>query len=115
MDIKQIFQLTFGNGEADLVECHCGRRFFHNSRVVFKNQQLKKLRGDSNATGIERKVSLLAFEGKQYTAECDCWHEAAHRVSSFLVTHNRQVASFLNEFKRVAKAEAEALPEVDED
>lgn len=55
---------------------------------------------------------VIRFEGKEYVADCTCWHDRADRIMGFIDSHKHSIAKYLNEEKVRLTAFAEAHPTV---
>lgn len=95
--------------------CVCGRQFYNPNRYDWDwaDGEIEALESNNNATAIDDAVSYVSFEGREYVAECDCWHERAERIMGFLDGHGCEIAQYFKLEKERKIAEAEAAPIVE--
>lgn len=110
------FERAFSSRTSGCVrDCNCGRVFYdaHNEGYSWEVGEYEKLDADPKATGLDYAVSVLYFEGRDYVVDCDCWHQRAIRLISFIRGHDEAIAAFLTEEKKRKMAEANRSPVVE--
>jgi hypothetical protein len=104
------FDLRVGTCRA---KCNCGKIFYNPSfGADWEDGELDKLYEDQNATMLDYSVGFVRFEGVEYVMSCNCWHERAKKIMSFIDDHSHQIADYLNHEKKRKLAEANNMPTV---
>lgn len=79
--------------------CECGREF-----GCEENQTYRR---------VTHWYRLIRFEGKEYVADCTCWHERAKKVCKSIDAYKKQIAKYLNLEKQRLTKLAEESPTVE--
>lgn len=98
--------------------CHCGKTYYHDDESSGWNWEpgeLKRLRKDQSAIGLDYAPGELLFEGREYVDACGCWHERATKLTQFIDSHAREIATYLTLEKKRKQAIADAAPVVEEE
>lgn len=97
------------------VQCECGRIFFdgHNCVYDLEEGEFEKLKASAMATQLNYASQALTFEGKEYSADCDCWHGRALRIIGWLEENRNEVAKFLNLEKQRKLNEVNRMEDVE--
>lgn len=104
-EMMQSFESAFMTGTGSCrMRCECGKEFYDGVHGLgWEEGELEALK-KSNAVEMDHGPSSIDFEGRFYVADCDCWHERATRIISFLDGHASKIISFyLAERKRLAR------------
>lgn len=111
------FERAFNSGCGGCVRtCECGRVFFdaHNS-YDWEDGELERLTANPKATSLDYCVSTISCEGREYVADCDCWHSRAYAIMGFIDAHAHKIALYLRLEKKRKQDIADAAPIVDEE
>lgn len=77
--------------------CRCGREFYDfENHWDWEQGEIEKLDADKNATGLPNSVGTVRFQGREYVADCDCWHQEAEGLVAFVDFNASQIARYLN-------------------
>lgn len=94
--------------------CQCGRVFYNpNGGWDWECGELEELEANANATALDYSVEFVYLEGKEYAADCECWHARATRLIVWLQHHADEIAEFLRLEKRRKEIEAARSPVVE--
>lgn len=111
---RELFERAFSAGAASCrVDCPCGKIYWDETQTgVYEEGELAELESDLNAVAVDYSIQYVEFNGRQYSASCDCWVPVAKQIASFLIEHDSKVAKYLNGRKKKAVEDANGLPEV---
>ena len=95
--------------------CECGKEFYGAERAWDWNEgEYEALEKDFNAIRVEYDgVARLEIEGVLYVSDCDCWHEKAKGIMSFLDFYASAIGEYYKLEKQRLKMEASRLPEIE--
>lgn len=94
--------------------CQCGAEFYNpEGGWDWEEGELEKLE-KSNAQALEWTVGFIDMEGKEFVADCSCWHPRAGQIVKWLRADGYGIARFLSLDKKRMEAEAKFAPTVEE-
>lgn len=93
-------------------DCECGRTFWDASANGWdwEDNEIEALIADKNATAVDYFVGSLIIYGKEYCADCSCWHETANKIIDWLDHNSRSVIEFWDLEKKRKVQEAADSP-----
>lgn len=91
--------------------CECGRKFYNPDPTWdFEEGELEELENDPTATALDYSIGIISFEGSEYALDCNCWHERAKQIISFINNHAYKIADYLTLEKKRKTQEAKMAP-----
>jgi len=93
-------------------QCNCGKEYYTLEDGIDWDHGEEEGLEARNAIALDHSVYTLCFEGREFVDACDCWQTRAAQLMRFIDGHRDAIASYLNEEREVAMAEASAMPEV---
>lgn len=111
----EFFEDAFNDGTAGCRRlCACGKEYYdaYNSGYDWEDGEFDTLE-EGDAIPIDHSIGDISFEGKTYAMPCDCWHDRARKILSFINGHSYQIAAYLNAEKKRKFEEAQYTPSVD--
>lgn len=114
-DKLENFENAFDARHAGCVrECQCGVTFFDGvNSYDWEPGELERLEADLKAIRLSYSVGMVAFEGKQFCSDCECWHKRAAMIIGFIDGHAHEIADYLTLEKKRKQADADNSPEVE--
>lgn len=108
------FERAFSTRSAGCVrDCACGRVFYNpNGGWTWEDGEVEALAANPKATALEWACGEVEFEGATYAADCDCWHQRAVKVATWIISHAAEIAEFLSLERERKTNEAEMSPVV---
>lgn len=109
-DKLEIYETAFRGGTGhSRFECNCGKVFYNsNGKWDWEEGELETLEG-TGATDLDHTVGTVLFEEKEYSADCDCWHERALLICDFLISHNHQIIELFKDYKKTMQAKVDYI------
>jgi len=97
MTEMEIFERAFASGGSGCRHtCDCGREFYdcYNS-YDWEEGELEALEMDKAAEGHDYSVSTVYITGKEYCVDCDCWHDNAKAILSWMDANKYAFVKYL--------------------
>lgn len=92
--------------------CNCGKTYYNsNGGWGFDDTEIEQLKV-MGAIDLDYSVGFIELEGRTYIYDCECWHERAIQIQSFIDGHNHQIANYLNGEAKAIKEAANIAPTV---
>jgi hypothetical protein len=109
------FERSFRGGSSGcLRQCNCGVVYYDvvNS-YDWEEGELERLQKDPTAKPLEHSCGDIVFEGRSYVDGCDCWHNRAVTIMTFLDSHQGKIAEYFKLEKARKLKEAGEVPEIE--
>ena len=92
--------------------CNCGKVYYNsNGGWDFDENEIEQLKL-MGATDLDYSIGFIEFEGLTYIYDCECWHERAVKIQSFIDGHSHQIAAYINGEAKAIYEAAKMAPTV---
>lgn len=113
MTTLENFIEAFSRGGSSCREtCDCGVMYYDGTDNDLSDEEIEELEKSNKVFSTGHSIGLIAFGGKEYAQNCDCWVPKAKQVMEFIDSHNFEIADYLRAEKKRKIDQAEAMPTV---
>lgn len=85
--------------------CVCGKEWFVDDEHAGdwedgELEHLRELEKQGKTFSLDSYIEIIEFEGCEYVASCNCWHEKAIQFMSFLDAHKNCIEKYFAGMKQ---------------
>lgn len=92
--------------------CDCGKEYYEiDSTYHLEEGELEELE-KNNAIGLDYNIYDIEFEGRQFVDSCDCWHDRALQIMSFLDGHRHNIVDYFKMEKERRQKQVNLMADV---